>query len=556
MLSRKLIVSHGGRLKKKYGANGVKAINDALVALAKADEKRGLTTLSINLDDAAEMKKCGAKAVGQAATAASCATAIDQLFSTLSPDYLVLLGSDDVIPHFAVDNPSFAGADTDAEVPTDNPYASSQKFSKKKRETYLVPDRVVGRIPDLPGSKDSAWVTDYLQSAAAWQSSPANAFGEDLMVCCDAWRQAGESCVSYIARDAARLLISPPTLEATADITGRHAARLQMIKCHGAPYDPRFFGQPADVNDFPPVMVSTSLLNRTTKGTVVGAMCCYGAALFDPADPRVSIPSSPPIASVYLRQGAYGFAGSTTLAWVGVQSMMCADWVIASFLRDVMRGSSLGRAFLDAKQGFLKWINDQGQTPSPADEKTLLQFLLLGDPSIQLVATAQPAVAAAGGMTLAAAPSPAAAAMARRARRQQRFETGRQLRETVPTRVISKVKAKQSVLDAIKQDMVGFEGGAPVVQRVSRDLAQPEMTSRAPRLRAAVAATAIAGMTKKMSAASEEASKAVVKEETLQYLWIGRKSGQTASPVLDAKLVHIETDKSGNVLRHEVLVSS
>src|SRR5213076_2217060 len=170
-----------------------------------------------------------------------------------------------------------------------------------------------------------------------------------------------------------------------------------------------------DVNDFPPVMLSTSLLNRTTKGTVVGAMCCYGASLFDPADPRVTLPDSPPIASVYLRQGAYGFAGSTTLAWVGVQSMMCADWVIASFLRDVLRGASLGRAFLDAKQGFLKWINDQGQTPSPADEKTLLQFILLGDPSIQVVSTAQLAVAAAGGMAIAAAaPSLAAEAVARR----------------------------------------------------------------------------------------------------------------------------------------------
>src|SRR5439155_9121234 len=121
-------------------------------------------------------------------------------------------GSDDVIPHFSVENPSFSGpgGDTDAEVPTDNPYASSQKFSKKNRATYLVPDRVVGRIPDLPGSKDAAWLTDYLDTAAAWQATPPKEFAEDLMVCCDAWKDAGTSCVSYIARDAARLLISPP----------------------------------------------------------------------------------------------------------------------------------------------------------------------------------------------------------------------------------------------------------------------------------------------------------------------------------------------------------
>ena len=32
------------------------------------------------------------------------------------------------------------------------------------------------------------------------------------------------------------------------------------------------------------LVISTSLDKRVTRGTVVGAMCCFGAALFDPAD--------------------------------------------------------------------------------------------------------------------------------------------------------------------------------------------------------------------------------------------------------------------------------
>ena len=33
-------------------------------------------------------------------------------------------------------------------VPTDNPYASSLPFRSSDRRSYLVPDRVIGRIPD------------------------------------------------------------------------------------------------------------------------------------------------------------------------------------------------------------------------------------------------------------------------------------------------------------------------------------------------------------------------------------------------------------------------
>ena len=39
--------------------------------------------------------------------------------------------------------------DFDKTVPTDNPYASSEAFSKDDQNSYLVPDRVIGRIPDM-----------------------------------------------------------------------------------------------------------------------------------------------------------------------------------------------------------------------------------------------------------------------------------------------------------------------------------------------------------------------------------------------------------------------
>jgi hypothetical protein len=51
------------------------------------------------------------------------------------------------------------------------------------------------------------------------------------------------------------------------------------------------------------------------------------------------------------------------------------------FLESLLKGASLGRAMLEARQKYIGgW-----SVPTPYDYKTLAQFLLLGDPSIQPV---------------------------------------------------------------------------------------------------------------------------------------------------------------------------
>ena len=86
---------------------------------------------------------------------------------------------------------------------------------------------------------------------------------------------------------------------------GVGAHRDEAGECgHGSEADSQFYGQKG--SSYPPVLRSTSLLKRTKEGTVTGAMCCYGASVFDPAGAANAAPGEPPIPSVYLRQGAYG----------------------------------------------------------------------------------------------------------------------------------------------------------------------------------------------------------------------------------------------------------
>lgn len=290
MPSNKLIVTHRENLVAKYGVAGVAAIDQAVAKLVAADADRGIRSHYVHLDDADEVKLYQSKKVSKAPAASSCKRVIDKMCSVLTPDYIVLLGADDVIPHFRVPNPTQSvKGDTDGEVPTDNPYAASPAFNAKSRASYLVTDRVVGRIPDVPGANDPQMVLAYLESAATARPLDLTDFALDLLVCCDTWQRAGRLCVTEIARQDADLNLAPPA-DTDPAFPERYAARLQMIKCHGAPLDSHFCGQKG--KQYPPVLHSAALTGKTT-GERSSARC---VAMARPSTtrriPRRSIPAS------------------------------------------------------------------------------------------------------------------------------------------------------------------------------------------------------------------------------------------------------------------------
>jgi hypothetical protein len=88
-----------------------------------------------------------------------------------------------------------------------------------------------------------------------------------------------------------------------------------------------------------------------------------------------------PICQSYLRQGAYGYVGSTTIAYGPADSNGSADLICQYFLHNVLEGASLGRAALLARQQFV----ENAAQMDPIDLKTLAQFCLYGDPSIHPV---------------------------------------------------------------------------------------------------------------------------------------------------------------------------
>ena len=149
--SDKVILTNISVLKQKYGTQGYTKLQAAVKQLIASDQKRGLKTIQVGVDDATAMGKLKAKPVTDPASARQNKAAIDGVYKALKPDYLMILGSVDVIPHQDLVNPAYdpsPDGDPDRLAPGDLPYACDAPYSTAISDS-TGPTRVVGRLPDL-----------------------------------------------------------------------------------------------------------------------------------------------------------------------------------------------------------------------------------------------------------------------------------------------------------------------------------------------------------------------------------------------------------------------
>ena len=147
--------------------------------------------------------------------------------------------------------------------------------------------------------------------------------------------------------------------------------KVHFVNCHGNESDHTFAGEsPKDTTSR---RWTRRKLEGVSKGTVAAFECCFGAELYDPAGlPAMSI------ANTYLAKGAAGVVASTTIAYGPFDDNANADVICQIFIEQLLRGASLGRAMLEARLAYVR----QQSVVDPYDEKTLAQFVLLGDPSL------------------------------------------------------------------------------------------------------------------------------------------------------------------------------
>jgi len=369
----KIIVTNRSALQNKYGSAGFKKIQAAVKQLIAADKKRNLTSLLVFADIASVMKKAKGKPVKDPTDPEQFKNAIDSLFNHYKPDYIMLLGATDIIPHcrFRIPIPD----DDDTFIPSDVPYACETSFSRNAGD-FIAPGRVLGRLPDITGVNDPSYLITLIQNSINWKPLKSSAYKNYFSLSVKWWKKSTQTSLMNIFQDNKKLELAPPT-EGPFTKTDL-SPMMHFFNCHGGLRTSEFYGQPNEnSNSFPVCMESNMLDKKISYGTVTAAECCYGGLLYNPNRPnKIHLP----ISNTYLKNNAIAFVGSTTAAYGPSDSQGGADYITQYFLIAIQKGgASTGRSFLEAQQRFV----EKGDVKmDPTDLKTIIQFLLLGDPSI------------------------------------------------------------------------------------------------------------------------------------------------------------------------------
>jgi hypothetical protein len=357
-MATKVIVTNGQALEAKYGERADE-VWQAVKKLIGADAERGIETRLEKLGDG-----WGSIDVGDRWPAFK--EAVDMVFRELRPDYLMLLGGPDVIPHCELDNPA---GDDDPIVPSDIPYACEAGVSTDPAE-YIAPTRVVSRLPDVPGATDPEALLRILQTATEWRRRGHAYYLLYLGITAEVWTGSTQLTLTQLFGDAKAMQVSPPNgPEWEPGLLRRYS---HFANLHGAARSTQYYGQ--EGSEFPIAHDAALVEGNLEEGTIASVEACYGAELFEPEGQL-------PMPFAYLVSGAYGFFGSSTISYGPSDSTDFADVICRLFHAAVLNGASIGRAGLEARQ---EYVSQQAPL-DPIDLKTLAQFLILGDPSVQPV---------------------------------------------------------------------------------------------------------------------------------------------------------------------------
>jgi hypothetical protein len=300
---------------------------------------------------------------------------------------LLIVGGPDVIPYHNLPNPV---ADIDAEVPSDNPYGTTD-------ENYFVPEWPVGRLPDGAGS-DPGLILDLLRhisenhigkstiQKSLWGrllewlrtlfSSITRKKDKSFGYVAEAWKNASQDVFRSL-QDQGELVTSPPygkDTEIPVPIT-----RYGYFNLHGIEDAPDWYGQKDFTNgssgpDYPVALRPKDINAFEDAPLFVFTEACYGAHL----NGR-EIEDS--ISLKYLSRGSHAVIGSSVTAYGSVSApLIAADLLADRYWRYIDQGIASGVALQRAKIDLAREMNARQGYLDGEDQKTLISFVHFGDP--------------------------------------------------------------------------------------------------------------------------------------------------------------------------------
>jgi hypothetical protein len=393
-----LVTSRSGLLKQ-YGAQGLELIDKELKRLAAViSNRRDWSALLIYADDADCMATLSLKPA-KPDDPWSIKLALVDLDSVLSRQgemigAVLIIGGPEIVPFHHLPNPV---DDFDADVPSDNPYAT-------RDENYFVPEWPVGRLPG--GASSNPWpllevlkkIISHHQTVARrepWYRRLWNGlrshnilrnrdFKRSWGYTASIWRRASLSVFRPIG-DPHSMLVSPPaqSVETATPTRSRTypfpAARLGYFNLHGLPDASEWYGQrdpadPAGLPDYPVALRPQDVINSGRAPRVVFSEACYGAHIL-----KKDIEEA--LALKFLSAGSQAVVGSTCTAYGSITTPLIAgDLLGHAFWNYLREGLAAGEALRRAKIHLAREMHRRQGYLDGEDQKTLISFVLYGDP--------------------------------------------------------------------------------------------------------------------------------------------------------------------------------
>ena len=312
---------------------------------------------------------------------------------------LLIVGGPQVIPFHELPNPT---DDFDEKIFSDNPYATLGS-------NYFVPEWPVGRLPGATGP-DAGLLLDQLrrqvgyhngvkqkksmgESSVLWPFlwmfdalfrvlQERNNGGENAGYTAAVWRRSSTAVFRPVGNPA-KLLVSPPQDTQNLPVEKLLQTEVAYYNLHGMEDTPEWYGQrdpfdPMRGPDYPVALTPAQLKRNGHAPRVVFSEACYGGHIVNKTEDTA-------LALKFLSLGTLAMVGSTCIAYGAMTPpLVSADLLGNFFWQQMKAGRTAGEALMIAKiEMSREMVRRQGYLDAE-DQKTLLSFVLYGDPLVRL----------------------------------------------------------------------------------------------------------------------------------------------------------------------------
>ncbi len=396
-----IVLSSHTRLVQELGPSGFKRVNEGIMNLVEVvRRKSGWGAYRIYNDDPRSLEPFGLMPCdpGNAWQIKLRLADLDQALAERGEmiGAVLIVGGHNIVPFHLLPNPT---DDDDDSVPSDNPYAATD-------ENYFAPQWPVGRLPvdadtDLLVkllSKSTVAHREQLQSA-----SPPRRFGvwardrlgrffrprpKAIGYTASIWRKA--SLAVFQAIGAPRSLItSPPNAVGNMPSVVTRPSPLSYFNLHGLENSPEWYGQRDPLRDhselveFPIALRPEDVVNSGRAPRIVFTEACYGAHVIGKTEETA-------LSLKFLASGSQAVIGSTKISYGSVTPpLIAADLLGRHFWHQLRRGIPIGEALRLAKLKLATEMHERQGYLDGEDQKTLISFVLYGDPLLTSKSTGQ-----------------------------------------------------------------------------------------------------------------------------------------------------------------------